>query len=607
MSQTSRAIPLKLICLAIPDYVLAIVIAISSLLVVVIFSLLAYQIYFLDRTHWGVQINGQDASRMTRAEVRQLVTKEANALLSRSVTLVSNEGSFTLTTAELGAGVNIEKTVDLAFSVGRQGAFWADLNAQKEAVKTPVNIVPVITFDTGPANNILQNLTNALNRPAQNAKLTLHNDLSIEVTPAQTGQTVDIPASRDAIRRAILLRQQAPVKLVLYTTPPKIQDAETARAQLNALLNRPLVFTFEDRSWTLPPEALSGMLILQETRDANGIGRISVAFNQAALSTYFHNLALEINQRPIDAWLHLDTTSWSLIPIIESQTGYTLNVSAAIEMVTGLLQTPNLHQLELPVLIDPPAVDMNNTAQLGITHLIGSATSYFKGSSIGRMQNIQVAASKFHGLVIPPGATFSFNEYLGDVSVENGFVESLIIAGDRTAVGMGGGVCQVSTTAFKAAFFTGLEIVERWAHGYRVSWYETGSGPGLDATIYSPSVDLKFRNDTNSYILIQTETDLNAGTLTFNFYGSPLNRTVVVSDPEESNRIPHAPPIYQDDPTLKPGQVKQVDWAKDGVDVTVYRSVTENGQIIHQDTIFSRYRPWQAVFKVGPKKESAQP
>ncbi len=604
MNHPSRAIPLKLIRPAIPDYVLAIILALGSLLVVVIFSLLAYQLYFLNRTHWGAQINGQDASRMTRAEVQQLVAKEANALLSRSVTLVSSEGSFTLTAAELGASVDIEKTVDLAFSVGRKGAFWADLKAQKEAAKAPINITPVITFDTGPANNILQNLANTLNHPARNAKLTLHNDLSVEVVPAQSGQTVDISASRDAIRRAILLRQQAPVNLVLYTTPPKIQDAETARAQLSALLSQPLVFTFEDRSWTLPPETLAEMLIQQETRDANGFGRISVSFNQAALATYFYDLALEINQRPIDAWLHLDTTSWTLVPIIESQTGYTLNVQEAVDMTVDLLQTPFLHQLELPVLVDPPAVDMNNLEQLGITHLVGSATSYFKGSSVGRMQNIQVAASKFHGLVIPPGATFSFNEYLGDVSVENGFVESLIIAGDRTAVGMGGGVCQVSTTAFRAAFFTGLEIVERWAHGYRVSWYETGSGPGLDATIYTPGVDLKFRNDTNSYILIQTKTDLDAGTLTFNFYGSPLNRTVVVSDPEESNKIPHGPPIYQDDPTLKPGEVKQVDWAKDGVDVTVYRTVTENGQVIHQDTIFSRYRPWQAVYKVGPKKKS---
>jgi len=167
-------------------------------------------------------------------------------------------------------------------------------------------------------------------------------------------------------------------------------------------------------------------------------------------------------------------------------------------------------------------------------------------------------------------------------------------------VGIGGGVCQVSTTVFRAAFLGGFEIVERWAHGYRVSWYETGSVPGLDATIYTPDVDFKFRNDTNSYILIQTNTDPVAGTVTFNFYGTSPHRTVIVSDPIESNVVKHGPDIYQEDPSLKPGEVKQVDWAKDGVDVTIYRTVKEGDTIIHQDTLFSRYRPWQNVYKVGP-------
>jgi vancomycin resistance protein YoaR len=243
---------------------------------------------------------------------------------------------------------------------------------------------------------------------------------------------------------------------------------------------------------------------------------------------------------------------------------------------------------------------MENPEQLGIKELVSSATSYFKGSSTERMQNIQVSASKFHGLVIPPGEVFSFNQHLGDVTAENGFVESLIIQGDRTAVGVGGGVCQVSTTAFRSAFFGGFEIVERWAHGYRVGWYETGSSPGLDATIYSPNVDFKFRNDTNSYILIQTDTDLTAGTITFNFYGASPNRTVTISEPLESNKVPHGPDIYQEDASLEPDEVKQVDWAQDGVDITIYRTVLEGDKVIHKDTLFSRYRPWQNIYKVGP-------
>ena len=183
---------------------------------------------------------------------------------------------------------------------------------------------------------------------------------------------------------------------------------------------------------------------------------------------------------------------------------------------------------------------------------------------------------------------------------ENGFVESLIIQGDRTAVGIGGGVCQVSTTAFRAAFEGGFEIVERWAHGYRVGWYETGSGPGLDATIYSPHVDLKFRNDTDGYILIQTESNLRTGTVTFNFYGTKPDRRVYISEPLEANHVPHGKPIYEEDASLKPGEIEQVDWAKDGMDVTVHRTVMEGDDVVHQDTIISRYQAWQAVYKVGP-------
>ena len=127
----------------------------------------------------------------------------------------------------------------------------------------------------------------------------------------------------------------------------------------------------------------------------------------------------------------------------------------------------------------PPAISSANLDELGIKELVSEATSYFKGSSAGRVHNIDLSASKFQNVIIPPGEIFSFNEHLGDVSAEAGYDESLIIFGNRTTVGIGGGVCQVSTTVFRAAFFGGFEIVERWAHGYRVGWYETNSAPWL--------------------------------------------------------------------------------------------------------------------------------
>ncbi len=603
MGQASRSLPSNLFNKPYMRFLSAFLIFLGSMLVVLIFGVLTYQIYFLDRVYLGVEIDGVDVSQLHRAEVQQLISKQAEEMLARPLTLVTDEGSFTLPVAELGANVDVVQSVNLAYSVGRQGNFIQDMLLQLHLLSEPMQIVPIITFDTGPANNVLLNIANQLDRPARDAQLSLNDDLSLSIIPAQSGKMIDLDASREAIRRAILLRQNDPIVLSVYTVQPSIVDVESTAQQLQLLLSAPLTFTFNDQQWTLSQAELAQMLIIGQESTPDTIGRITLQFNEAALSTYFFDLARIINRQPIDAWFNLDTTTWTLYPIVYSQDGYTLDVAAAVAMTTALLQNPTQHTLELPVSIDFAKVSSDRTDLLGINELVSSATTYFKGSSADRMKNIEVAASKFQGVVIPPGEIFSFNHYLGDVSAENGFVESLIIQGDRTAVGIGGGVCQVSTTAFRAALFGGFELVERWAHGYRVGWYETGSIPGLDATIYTPDVDFRFRNDTNSFILIQTYTDLKAGTVTFNLYGTSPNRIVEISDPVQSNFVAHGKDIYQEDPSLKPGEKKQIDWAKDGMDVTVYRTVTENGIVIHQDTIFSRYRPWQNVYKIGPKKE----
>ena len=605
MSEITQTLltPIRLTRARIPLPALLTVMVVGSLLVVLIFGLLTYQIFFLDKVHLGVKIDGMPADTLTRPQIEQLVMRQADGLLKRQITLVSPAGSWTFTAAELGARIDVEQTVNEAFEVGRQGNFFTDLQAQYQTMQQPANIKPVIEFDSGPANIALTEIAKAVNRPSQNAQLILNDDFSLTVITPEIGQSLDIKTTREAIRKAIVLRGQANIDLAFEYIDPTVTNVEPTRQQVEHLLSQPLTFSFQDQIWTLKQEYLAPLISFREEIDAHGEGRVVAVMNSAPLYTYFNNLALEINQYPINAWFDLDVSTGTLYPIVASQDQHTLNVDSAVDMTVAQLYGPAQHQLDLPVTILPPAVSMENVEQLGIQELISSNTTYFRGSSEERMQNIAVSASKFHGLVIPPGGVFSFNEHLGDVSAANGFVESLIITGDRTAVGIGGGVCQVSTTAFRAAFFGGFEIVERWAHGYRVNWYETGSVPGLDATIYSPTVDLKFRNDTNGYLLIQTATDLVAGTVSFNFYGTSPNRTVIVSDPVEANYIAHGDPIYEKDPTLEPGQVKQIDWAKDGVDVTVYRTVLEGDAVVHQDTIFSRYSPWRAIYRIGPEED----
>ena len=214
-----------------------------------------------------------------------------------------------------------------------------------------------------------------------------------------------------------------------------------------------------------------------------------------------------------------------------------------------------------------------------------------------------LAASKLHGVLIKPGEVFSFNNTLGDVSASTGFQPAYIIKAGRTVLGDGGGVCQVSTTLFRAALNTGLPIIERQAHAYRVHYYEeAGFKAGLDATVFSPSVDLKIKNDTPGYILIQTNIDETVPSLTFELYGTGDGRKTEILDHKVWGITSPPPPLYQDDPTLQLGVVKQVDFSAWGAKASFqYKVTAEDGRVLQDQVFYSNFRPWQAVFLKGTK------
>ena len=168
----------------------------------------------------------------------------------------------------------------------------------------------------------------------------------------------------------------------------------------------------------------------------------------------------------------------------------------------------------------------------------------------------------------------------------------------------------MSTTLFRAAFFAGFPIVERYPHAYRVSYYEKVAGnridqrlAGLDATVFVPIVDFKFTNDTNYWLLMETYVNPTYSSIVWKFYSTNDGREVNWSTTGVTNVIEAPEPKYVEKPDLKEGEIKQVDWAANGADVTVNRTVTRNGEVINTDTIFTRYRPWQAVYEYGPGTE----
>lgn len=255
--------------------------------------------------------------------------------------------------------------------------------------------------------------------------------------------------------------------------------------------------------------------------------------------------------------------------------------------------------LLIPVLVTAPKIKAGDINNLGIKTLVGAGTSKFAHSIPNRIHNLTLASSRLNGALVAPGETFSLGQTIGEISRTTGYREAYVISGGRTILGDGGGVCQVSTTLFRAILNAGLPIVERKAHAYRVGYYEQDMGPGYDATVFFPSVDLKFINDTPGYLLIQTRVDAKNFSMRYEIYGTADGRTAEISGSRISAQTPPKATVYQDDPTLPKGTKKQIDWSAPGAKVSFDYRVTRGGEVLQDRTFYSTYQPWAAVYLVG--------
>ncbi len=277
--------------------------------------------------------------------------------------------------------------------------------------------------------------------------------------------------------------------------------------------------------------------------------------------------------------------------------GRNIDVTRASALVREALDR-NVSQVMLPVIETAPLVtveDEDLKAQ-GIKEVVTVGESVFAGSPKNRRHNIAVGVDTFNGHLIPQGDTFSFVETLGPVNAATGYLKELVIQGDQTIPDYGGGLCQVSSTAYRGPWEYGMPIVQRKNHSYAVTYY---SPQGTDATIYPPSVDMKFKNDTPGALLIQSFTDEKDRAF-FIYYGTKDDRKSEVFGPFVSNRIgaPKEEKIeYTTD--LAPGERKKVGDRHDGMQVMWYRSVQMPGTGATMESYFSHYQTRPLYYLVG--------
>lgn len=575
-----------------------------------------YQARHADRIYTGVSVWGRDLSRMTPPEAEQALAAAFPYAQQQAVTLTdaATGQSWSLSLADLGMSLDAAATANVAYQIGRGPSAAEDVRAQFETWYYGRQVAPVIIIDEARLDPLIAQIAADVDRPPVDAILSFDGN-QVGYTPAQAGRALDKAQLRTELLAALGDLRHAQLPLPVIALQPRVADAGESAQRIQNIIGSPMTFYLQEpladddlTRMEIPPEELKSWLHVEAVTQPDGTLTQNVTVDENGVRNWLMQISDRLYRAPVNARFYFDDNTQELVVVEPHVSGRQLDVDATVAEFMRQVYTPNR---SLPFVVTPivPAAHAGATAaELGITELVSESTTWFAGSSPERKHNIARAAANFYGIIIAPGETFSFNHFLGDISEEEGYETGLIIFGGRTIEGVGGGVCQVSTTLFQSAFWAGFPILERWAHGYRVGYYEAGEGPGMDATVFSPLVDLRFVNNTPYYLLIENYYNETYESLWFKFYSTSMGRTVTKSDPVVRNIQPAKPDIWEYNEELPEGEIEQVDWAAEGSDVSVHRTVyNRDGQVIIDEDIISHYVPWQNIYQYGPGVEPPSP
>ena len=436
-------------------------------------------------------------------------------------------------------------------------------------------------------------LSKAIDRDHVEASL-LRKGLNISVNPGQTGRHLDHDASAPVLVRALAsLERGAVVPLPIEIDPAEVTAARLApaAAQARRALSAPVRLSYGETRWRLPRWRIAELLTLP----SHGSTKLAVAGPGA--ERYFERLAKAVGREPTDATFAVTSGGIAIVP---AKPGLEVNVPRTASAILAAAVSAQRRTAKLAVAVSQPERSTADAKAMGVTGVVGSYTTTYGGTP-GRLHNVQLVAQLIDGALIAPGAQFSFNGTTGERTAEKGFEEAPVIINGELQNGLGGGICQVSTTVFNAAYEAGLQIDARTNHALYISHYPTGR----DATVNYPDLDLKITNDTRHWLLLRTF--VGAGSLTVNFYGTPQSRRI---ESETGDLVVTGPvPVKKlEDPTLFKGESEVDLVGSPPRETSVHRKVyLENGTLLHDDTWSSHYVGEPTVIRVGTKDKPKPP
>ena len=546
-----------------------------------------YHLAFSNRTLPGLYVSNISFSGLNKTQVEKKLD-DIDEFTKVKWQLVIGGNAYVVEAKDLGYELNKDALVNQLFLLGREKNILTSFKTKLVSLTSGYNVEPIYNIDQAKYNKFVSTIIENVTSSYSDAKYVLSADGNLEIIPHQNGFTISEKKVKDTIDSKYLqLSKSTKITLSFDVIKPQITSEILVLTfdSISNFIEREFKIEYKNQSWTPSKQEKLEMITI-----ANGIG---INFDQPLLKQVVDFVN---NPKTVEVF---EVENGKVTKFVPANDGVLVDQDLFINDLVDAISTPQVLRVQVPVKISSVSKGEN---EYGVKELIGSGETTYFHSAVNRVFNVNLAATKVTGILVAPEEIFSFANAVGEVSASTGYKQGYIIYNNKTILGDGGGLCQVSTTLFRAILDAGLPVVTRTGHAYRVSYYEQNSDPGFDATVFVPSVDLKFKNDTGNYLLIISESKPEEFYLKYSIYGTSDGRKVTITKPVITSVSKPPDTVYQDDPTLPKGTTKQIEWATWGAKVEFSRTVERGGKVIYQDLFKTNYSPWANAFLIGTKE-----
>ena len=513
----------------------------------------------------GLRVAGMVTNEKTKEALKNRLEEKIEKYKNSDILIKTDTDSVLVSVKSMGPIFDIDSTLNEAVAMGKEGRLIKKLLYQAKIFIFKSDLPLSISFDRNIMAYFISNKLSDIHNPAKNISFIYDFDeKNFEFSSAQEGRVIDINEFQNKLLKNVGKLSLATINLKQYKDEPLVTSAGAKEAKNQAermIAEGPYTIKTYDNSWEIEKDDLISWIDFKPTFDiASKKYYLKATVSQARVQNYLTSFAPGLSLLPTNA--EFEMQEGSVVAFNLSIPGYQLNIAQSANNIANAIE--NLKkEMSLEFIKILPSITEDAIDNMEINALLGRGETSFAGSRLARKHNIRIGSDQYQGLLIAPGKEFSFNKNLGAVTAAEGYLPELVIKRGKTIPEYGGGICQVSTTLFRAAVYAGLEITKRYNHSYVVSYYGT---PGFDATIYPPNPDLAFKNNTPGYILIQYKIE---GThLIFEIYGQDDGRKVEIEGPV----------VYD-----KKRDGSQKAWLKQTVKA-------DNGDVLFEKTFYSNYK-----------------